>query len=46
MDVTIYQREDGRIAVAARIYCSAYGDKLVTEIWSDGEIVASFETRR
>ena len=46
MEVRIYQRETGGIVTAAQIFCTATGDKLVTEIWSGGKLAGKFETIR
>ena len=46
MDVTIYQRDDGCIKTAVRIFCRAYGDKLITTVRVDDEEVAVCESER
>lgn len=46
MDVTIYQREDGGIETAVRIFCRASGEKLKTEVWIRGEKAGEYVTER
>lgn len=46
MDVTIYQREDGGIKTAVKVFCRAIGDKLITEVILGGDLVGRFETVR
>lgn len=46
MEVTLYQREEGGIVTPVRIFCRAYGDKLVTAIYINEAFVGRFETTR
>lgn len=46
MDVTIYQREDGCIKTAVKVFCRAYGSKLITTVDVNGKEVGRFETER
>ena len=46
MDVTLYQRKDGGIETAVRLYSRAIGEKLVTEVYCGGKQVCRFETVR
>lgn len=46
MDITIYQREDGGIKTAVRIWCRARGDRLVTEVEVGGEKVICGDNAR
>jgi len=46
MDVTVYQREDGGIKTAVKVFCRAIGEKLITEVQIGGELVGKFETAR
>jgi hypothetical protein len=46
MNVTIYQRDDGDIKTAVRIFSRAYNGKLVTTVCIDGSEVAKYETVR
>lgn len=46
MDVTIYQRDDGGIKTAVRIFCRANGENLVTSVYIDGQEVGAFRTAR
>lgn len=46
MDVTIYQRDDGGIKTAVRIFCRANGENLVTSVCIDGQEIGAFRTAR
>ena len=46
LTATLYQRDDGEIKTAVKIYCCADGEKLKTEVEVDGKTVAVYETRR
>ena len=46
MDITVYQREDGGIKTAVRIFCRSRDEKLITEVYTGGELVGRFETAR
>ena len=37
MDIVLYQREDGQIYTAMKIFCRADGPNLKTEIWVGGK---------
>ena len=37
MDIVLYQREDGEIYTAMKIFCRADGPNLKTEIWIGGK---------
>lgn len=45
MDVTIYQRDDGSIKTAVKVFCREYGSKLITEV-EVGDETMRFETQR
>ncbi len=46
MEVTVYQREDGRIETACRVICRSYGNTLTTEVYVRGKQVGEFVTER
>lgn len=46
MGITVYQREDGGIKTAVRIFCKSRGEKLITEVYIGCELVGKFETVR
>ena len=46
MNITVYQREDGGIKTAVRIFCRSRDEKLITEVQIGGELVGKFETVR
>ena len=46
MNVTVYQRKDGGVKTAVRLFCRSIGEKLVTDVYCGGELVCKFETAR
>lgn len=46
MGITVYQRENGGIKTAVRIFCRSRDEKLITEVYTGGELVGKFETVR
>ena len=46
MDVTLYQRDEGAIKIAVRIFCREYDGQLKTKVDVGGECVGEFVTER
>lgn len=46
MDVVVYVRNEGRIETACKVFCRAYGEKLIVEVSANDKQVAKIETKR